>query len=617
MSSALLRLFHGVRVNTKRKKKIPPEIMERTVRHGYVLHPAIRPNDRLLSEIEKVVGLSGEEANASFHKSWRVVRDSSDFSLVVQQAIHYLTTYGFEQLGIYEEDTVYVPQESLEIPEIQNVPLVVVRAMTSKEVLESVVETGSGIALGDDTLDDLMEIVKDSEFDSSFVDKIRNRELKSRLYDFYGICPKEPVEYLRYIVGRLTEESLLIKNSALIENIKSSNGGLLDELLKQAPDDLASIFFRYKPLFLAMKSISRNKTFFNRLRKKADTLHKPLPEDSLNSVTKRLKTGKLDLSKLANRLEDASVFRKVRLANALKFRLNCPEAVVYRVRNGRGWASDFHWDPSLRSSTEEALNLVLDSIAGYLRPKLEGKVVYLPENVHYTIPATEKQFTGNFPTGSYVSVPEDLIVGIHWTNTHRRIDLDLSLVNAEEKIGWDGSYRSDSRDILFSGDVTNAPEPRGASEFFYVKKEKMASHLLMVNYFNFAEDDPVPCKIITAQEKAKNFKNNYMVNPNNVVARTETILSKRQTVLALLTNVEGVNRVYFANILMGKAITASYNENSERTRKYLVSSLLGAVSLREVFERTGVSIAGEKPEKDFLDLSPESVEKSTIIGLVR
>ena len=617
MSAALLRLFRGVLVENKRRKKISPEVMERTLRNGFVLDPVIRPSDSLLDDIDSVVGLSGEKMNASFHKSWKVVQDSSDLSLFVQQMLHYMTTYGFEDAGIYSADTVYIPKEALEIPELHSVPLTVIHGMKRDEVFDSLVELGSGVALAEDTLDDILSVVGEFEFDASLADKVNNRELKSLLYDFFGICPKEPVAYLRYVVTRLTDESLLIKNKELLEKLGSANGKFLDELLKSAPDDLASIFFRFKPIFLALKSISRNKTFFNRLRKKADKMHKPLPEDCLNSVTGRIKTGTLDMKRLGDKLSSTTLFRKVRLANALRFRLDDPGSVVYRVRNGRGWATDFSWDESLVKPTAETLDLVLGSIAEGLRPSVEGKVIYIPEGVSYALPATEKQFTGNFPTGSYISVPEDLVVGIHWTNVDgHRIDLDLSLLNASGKVGWDGSYRTHSRDVLFSGDVTDAPSPNGASELFYLKRGVESPWVLSVNYYNYQEDTPVPCKIIVAQEKAKKFGSNYTVDPNNVIASADVLVSRKQTSLGLLTNVDGENRFYMTNVGIGNSISASSGEWANHTREHFVSSLVNAVGLSECLVRAGAEVVGDKPDVDFIDLSPEVLDKRSILGLI-
>jgi hypothetical protein len=65
--------------------------------------------------------------------------------------------------------------------------------------------------------------------------------LKALLYDFYGLVPSEPVELLRYLISKLTSESLLIKNDDLINKIKQSDSKRLGVLLQDAPDDLASI----------------------------------------------------------------------------------------------------------------------------------------------------------------------------------------------------------------------------------------------------------------------------------------------------------------------------------------------------------------------------------------
>jgi len=132
--------------------------------------------------------------------------------------------------------------------------------------------------------------------------------------------------------------------------------------MKKAPKDLGSIFLRYKPLFLAMKSISKNKTVFNRLRKDAVRMHKPLPVDYLNNVTNLLQREELDLKVLAAKLKDATIFRKIRLAYALNFRLNPSTSIVYKIRTGRGWATDFKWNWTTCDKVKEALDLVLVSI---------------------------------------------------------------------------------------------------------------------------------------------------------------------------------------------------------------------------------------------------------------
>lgn len=617
MQRATLRLFNAVQIDQRVPGEIPQAILERSLKNGYILDPAIQPSEELLDIIESVVGISGEKANAAFHKSWTVVQDSPLELLVIQQIIHYLTTYGFERLGIYREEAVYIPAEVLELPAIQeDIPLIVIKALDAQEMLESIINLGSGIALAQETLADMMTIVKANAYDSAFVQQIGNRELKTLLYDFYGLVPSEPVEFLRHLISKLTGESLLIKNDDLIKKLKRADGKRLDLLLQQAPDDLASIFFRFKPLFLAMKSISGNKTFFNRLRKQANELHKPMPEDYLNSVTAQIKHGSLDLAVLDQRVNKATIFRKIRLAYALKHRLHAGDSIVYRVRNGRGWVTGFEWADDLAEVTQQALDRVLASIVNDIQANVEGKTIYIPANIHYALPATEKQFTGHLPTGSYVSVPQDLIVGIHWTNTDKRIDLDLSVIGESGKIGWDAAYRSEERTVLFSGDMTDAPPPQGASELFYFKQDVQEARILLVNYFNFQPGDEIECKLLAAREKPENFGKNYLVDVSNIVAAATINITKKQTILGLIAQIEGENRVYFANVSIGNSITSTYSKQTTKARKYLVRSLVDSLDFREILRRAGATVVDERPEGEYIDLSPARLVKTTIIDLI-
>ncbi len=388
-------------------------------------------------------------------------------------------------------------------------------------------------------------------------------------------------------------------------------------MLKEAPDNLASIFFRFKPLFLAMKSISRNKTFFNQLRKKANKRHIPMPIDYLNDVTAQIKHSKLNLDVLKRKVSNASIFRKIRLAYALNRRIQAGDSIVYRVRNGRGWATEFKWLDQFAEITQEALNIVIASIVSNIRENIDGKTIYIPPNVHYAMPATEKQFTGFLPTGSYVSVPKDLIVGIHWMNTNKRsIDLDLSVIGESGKIGWDASYRSYDRSVLFSGDLTDAPAPNGATELFYLKKGVQEAKILMVNFYNFQKGDAVSCKILAAHETPKKFGSNYMVDINNIVAAANINITKKQNVIGLVACINGEYRVYFANISIGNSITATKNDQSRYVRGYLVKSMVNTLNFKRILTMAGAVVVDEKPDYEFIDLSPEMLNKSTIIDLI-
>jgi len=619
MNGATLRLFNAIYISAKVKSKVKAPICnERTIRHGYVLDSAMPElPDGVLDEIENVIGISGEKANAAFHKAWITIENTPQEVLWTQAIVHYFTTYGFENLGMYDESTVYIPHERLDIPEVRdNISFTIIKAITSKELLQKIVALAkTGVALRQETLDDIMTIVANQHYEYSDFSGILNRELSSLIRDYYDAVPDKPVDFLRYLITKLTDESLLIKNKHLIDKIKESNGKFLDQLMKSAPDDLASIFLRYKPLFLAMKSISKNKGVFNRLRRQAIRQHKPLKEDYLNNVTARLKNGTLDFQTLTAKLEKAGIFRKTRLAYALKYRMAQTQSIVYRIRNGKGWAADFKNIIRNSDALIHALQLVMDSIADDL--DLNGMTVYIPRHMHYALPATEKQFIGNIPVGSYILIPDNMIAGIHWFNVDNyRIDLDLASLDMDgSKVGWDSHYKTGG--VLFSGDMTTAPKPNGASELLYVKKGFSGCHLVTVNYYNFDSSVPVPTKLLVACETAHNFGGNYMVDTNNILAQTSFDITNKQNVLGLLVGENGVNKFYFSNINIGGSITSGNSDVTRHAREYLLTKTKSIVDLAHILTLAGATVVNDAPDGiDYIDLSPEMLEKGSIISLL-
>ncbi len=211
-----------------------------------------------------------------------------------------------------------------------------------------------------------------------------------------------------------------------------------------------------------------------------------------------------------------------------------------------------------------------------------------------------------------------LVVRVSWENTNgHRIDLDLSVIHCGGKIGWDSSYRTDERDILFSGDVTDAPKSKGgASELFYVKRQKMNYMILMVNYFNYDPDVPVPFKILVAEEQVKSLRNNYMVDPNNVKAISNTVADKQQMILGLAVTTTKECRFYFSECNIGQSITShSGSGHIEHARKYLFDYYKNSISLNAILVKAGAKLVKDK-EKCEIDLSPESLEKDKIIGMI-
>lgn len=629
---ATIRLFKAVPVEQKIKIKDPdPVLLTKTVRRGFVFAPEVWGNyndteiEKLIEMVEKEVGLTPEQMNSSFHKSWEKVANAPLLQLVLEQIVHYMTTYGYERLGVYDEDTVYIPYEQLDIPETErSIKLVVIKGYEKAELKEKLLKfLGSGIALKDETIKDAVDVALFTELTGVEIENTKNKEVKSRLYDLLNMVPKNPVEFLRHCIYRSTGRSLLIKDRMTLEAIKEKdNLGVLGlfRIYKNSYglEGLAEIFLRFKPLFLAFRGNHEMNKTINKIRKLAVKHHKPMPIDILNDVTAILKSGATNgpwLKKLDTAMAKANTFRKIRLAYALNFRARGVDSILYRIRNGKSYATEFNFPYPAAAHT--LMNHVLNSVCEDVSKNVSGKKIYIPEHVRYTLPATEKMFTGDLPSGTAILVPQDMIFGIHWTNPQgHRIDLDLSVTSPSTgKIGWDGGYRTRERDILFSGDNTDAPRPRGASELFYVGNVKPNDLIMHVNYYNFRDDVPVPFKIMVGMDTPRDWGTNYMLNQNNVLGIAKTEINQRQKVLGLARSTLNGCEFIFAEAYLGNSITSHGAPYNEWTRKYLFNFYTNTISLNDVLARAGAILVDNREDAD-IDLSMETLEKDTIVGLL-
>jgi hypothetical protein len=628
-------------------------LVEDTVRRGFVLAPDVVAEggdlERLVDQIDGLYGVEGTKLNQAFHKSWDKVKDAPIAELVMEQTVHYITTYGFEAAGVFDGSSVYVPGEVLQAPELKDgLRVVVIRGLTKNELrAELQALLGSGIALSEDTLADVLDVATFVGFTEDDVAVVRNREATAALYTYLGLIPASPVEFLRFAIYKATSQTLLIKSNELVEQIKGSRSldvvrafELYDKQYGVAR--LGEIFYRFKPLFLAFRTSPQMRQIVNEIRRAARTHHKPLPADPLNDVTASLARGESpDLSTL----DDANTFRKIRLAYALKYRAGEQDAILYRIRNGRTWATEFSFTE--RAAAKDAYDRVVASVVNDVARSVSGRTVHIPKGIHYGLPATEKQFTAAFPSGTYVKALEHMVCGIHWMNVEdHRIDLDLSMLSTGDKFGWDSSYRSSDRELLFSGDMTDAPQPLGASEFYYLGGGLIGAYLLMCNFFNYRSTVKVPAQIIVASQKSSvSHKSeasqtsagrsgfwrrtrrppvagvqmadgpSFVADPNRILAASHLTVDVKQKVLGIAVATREHRRFYFAEFNQGSINTSRPGGHAELARKYLLSYYLDAIDLNSVLIEAGATMVDDPANAD-LDLRPEAVDKGTFIRLL-
>ena len=113
-----------------------------------------------------------------------------------------------------------------------------------------------------------------------------------------------------------------------------------------------------------------------------------------------------------------------------------------------------------------------------------------------------------------------------------------------------------------------------------------------------------------------------MVNPNNLVAVSNSKINQKEKVLGLLVTTFDECRFYFAEIYVGNSITSSNTKLAEHSRKYLFNFYENAIGLKEVLEKAGAIVTSDRSATSpvripDIDLSPEALEKDTILNLLK
>lgn len=549
-------------------------------------------------------GKDGLQWNQTFHKNLDVVANASDEQLIIQQMLHYITTYGFEELGIFDNDTIYIPNEELNILTLEDgIELICIKPIDEQELTEKLMTLlTSGIALSKQTVKDIMVL---SDFiDKDRFDEIKNREIKNVLYDKYNIVPKNPDEFLRYLIFKTTALTLKIKDKKSIQAIKNCDKKLALSLFNTYLDTpnnwskLSSIFLRNKEFFLAYKGDNEINSIINRLRKLANKHHNPMKQNILDNI---VSNPFISIDELSKELSKITIFREIRILNAIRYASSKNEARLYKVRNGRSFVP-YEKECVVRGDKYyrqlELIKKIIEyHLSNLVKEKLKNKVIYLPNNIVYTAPTSEKQFVGNIPQGSYLDLDrnDNILYGIHWNNLnndeHRgRVDLDIHQMNATEMFGWNTNSRDENRNILFTGDIINAPLPNGATELFYVNKDyDKGAFLLTLNMFT-RHNQNVPFELVVAKTN-NDFNRNYVLDPNEILSKINMEMDKdqRQQVLGLVVIDDNI-RFYFNDFGLGNKSVSSQNKVTMGAFNYLKGYNKIQLTLNELLELANVKV---------------------------
>jgi len=565
---------------------------------GFVIEPsAMWAKGQIVRYYEENT-LSAQDLNKTFHKSWDKIKNSTRFELLVEQILHYTTTYGTD----FKSDFIYIPTEKLDIPrvDINKLKFKVIRGYTRQELInKSLSLLSSGIALKEETIDDVLSLLIDElEYDFDGGENIRNKEAIIKLADLYGIYPHDPEEFFRYIYYKTTGETLLIKNDYAISLIKRSSYNPTVAFKKYGLKKLATIFNRFKPLFLAYKNRSR-KTI-NKISKLSKKYHKPLVVNPLNEVTSKLLKDE-DL----HWLDNATTFNLFKVLNACFTRLSGQENFMYNIRNGKSWVET-------RKSEKYDLfvyNHNFNMIMRYLKNKYDfsDTVFYVPEHIDYALPTSEKMFVGNIPHGTKI-YGDNLIVGFYWENEWGARDLDLSANSLKHKIGWNSYYNEGG--LLYSGDITTAPD--GAVEYLHVSEGTEDSYLVNMNVYSGKNDSEYKIIVGDSDETSQD----YMMNPNNRIFEVMAQAVSKEMILGMITQEYDTNVFILMNRGLGDfRVSSSDKRISKIANKAIEEEYKNKIALNELLSGLGAKITSDENENFDVNLSPDELDRDTIMNI--
>lgn len=592
MNSKVLKLF-GKSLKTNEVKLDFGQVNKVAVKLGYII-PAYLCTPSVLKWLHS----KKMDVTKTFYSNWNDIISKNRFELFIDQLMHYSSTYGTDFSA-----EAYVPNDGNNTPELTSMK--VLEEISIDEVTTKVLSMlYSGIALKQDTTEDLLQIIQKLNIKYD-IEKVRNREAKMVLCYLDDKLPATAEEFVRYLVYLYTGKTLVIKNPKLIQEIKSKDIEIAPYIVTFGIEKLAEVFYRYKALFLAMRNTTENKSIINRLRRLAEVYHKPYKPGFFEQILSN--PDSLDM--VDAMLPKLNNFKKVTLLQAIKVRMKKPQSRAFVIRNQKLYLKTGRAANSSNSMMEYYSKLY-DKIYNSLIASLSNKAttITLPENIKLTAPTSEKSFIQNIPLGSYVDLGDkDCILGVYWHEKDGARDIDLSCEDIHRnRIGWNSYFYSTNKAVVYSGDMTSAPN--GATELLYARSG-FDSMIVKVNLFSESphmKDNQFKFKMMLAIDQIQPTKN-YMIDPNKIIFSCELVGSteQRETSLGLVVD----DKYIFANFGTGTGRVS--RNNSTDYIQYVKDTIDCYVELKPLLEAAGFTIVDKDAEIDLTN-----IDKSSLIELL-
>lgn len=571
--------------------------------------------------------------NNPFHATWDKVTNADYRQLIVEQALHYLSTYGREAFGLGAAPV--VPTESFEFPDNQPLPvesLTILRVVDADVANDIVEHTLTTVAAPHKN--DMVFYSTYCENTTLSPEKVKSNELRTLLYTVKDLYPEDEDEFIRYLLYRSIGSTLVIKNKKTIKTIKNAmkDEKIVDFVLtgfqKANLPKLARNFLRLKPIYLAFKT-PVTAPYINKIRRLADTYHKPMSDLRVANLSNLFYQG--EKKKAEKVIEKMSMRELIKVKNFVvtnrMYQGNVIEA--YNIRNGK-----IHLEEGknrcfglVGQAAMDAMDAALaQELFNRTHCKMAGKIFFIPSYIDYCVPVSEKQFIGNIPYGTKIVFPEKVSLGIFWENyKNERTDLDLHLTTPFGAFGWNASYRGGEREVLYSGDMTDATN--GAAEVYYANYSKLDEpYILSVNNYTGRLD--APFKFICTESRFEAHTRSWWDRPTTCPIDISKTLFPPIDLKFKDTNSQTIgfgrkNIFYFYggelndNIVPDRSKYREYMDalTARTSSSAMLRHLLLVAGARVVTER-GYEQLTDEEKAQVVDLSPGTLTRTTLIDLV-
>ena len=605
---------------------------------GYIVHP-----DACTSSVMEFLNEQTINPNATFYKELDDVISKSRFELWLDQALHYCTTYGTDfDLGNGYVSNTGAEQESYDFAHYK-----VIMPITNVDLYTRCIDMlTSGIALKQDIMhtvaDFVIDYVKKNKLGFN-VDPIKNREALVYICDALQIAPNDKFNLLRYIIYKTTGQEMIIKNDSFISSIRCAGNYQFDFsiLTEKQMKGLASIFLRYKEIFLAfkhdLKDKSKNAPYINKLRKMAKKYHEPIRESFWQTVFSKPKS----IQELHEHLDEITNFKKISLMQTCMERSTGNANQLYLIRNGKSYLrenfipvnSDFKYLALVYSVLYESVLESLQDHAikfettvdenGAIDESARPMKVRVIKGLSVALPTSEKNFIGNYPFGTSYKMEGHNFVGCYWRNEWGTHDFDLSYISVDgHKYGWNSSYYNEENSVIYSGDMTNA-DPEAAEVMYMSNKAPIG--IVKVNQYNgqahskfqffFGQTDKAPflgCSYGNGYSKINDHAG-HIVNPGDIKIQFEVPVNNQpETQIGVTTGDELV----LMALHTGNSIVSKGNPKyDEMMQNAILTKAKCFIKAEDMLRDAGFEIVDES-YKGEVDIDFANLDKDSLIALL-